>query len=115
VGAGSGEIHRFPTNTGALQRKTVQFMEITKGSPAFGVRQWAMPLTGMSTDFTAAHMLDGLEQSSSITVNGVAMGPGDTVNFTFDEVAGALDTVNIFWNKSAFPLEIHAVGAYRHA
>src|SRR5690606_16248389 len=102
TGANSGEIHRFPTNTGTLQRKTIQFMEITKGNPSFGVRQWITPLTAMSKDFTSAHLLDGLEQAGSITVNGVSFGTGDLANFGFDEGAGALDTVDVFWNKSAF-------------
>ena len=90
-------------------------MEITKGDPSFIVNQWGTPLGGMAKDFTPAHLLDGLEQSGTISVNGESFGVGFASNFNFDEVPGSLDSVNIFWNKSAFPLEIHAVGAYRHA
>jgi hypothetical protein len=31
------------------------------------------------------------------------------------ETPGALDTFDLFWNKSAFPLEVYAIAAYRMA
>lgn len=110
----AGEVHRVATNTGALPRRSVQFLDITKGSPNFTVTQWGITLGSMSKDFTPAHLLDGLGQAGTITVNGESMNTMPAT-IAFSEVAGALDSVDIFWNKSAFPIEIHAVAAYRLA
>ena len=107
------EFHRLATNTGALPRRTALFMEIAKGSPYFGVTMWSMPLTGMVKDFTPAHLLEGLEQPAGIVVNGETLGTGSYSTVAFDEVAGALDTVDLHWNKAAFPLEVYALAAYR--
>ena len=107
------EFHRLATNTGTLQRRSAHFMEIAKGSPNFTVTVWSMPLTGMAKDFTPAHLLEGLEQPSTILVNGEALGVGTPWTTAFDQVAGALDTVDLYWNKAAFPLEIYALAAYR--
>ncbi|MBI1178460.1 hypothetical protein GC207_13580 [bacterium] len=109
------EWHRIATNTGTLQRRSLQFLEITKGSPNFSVTFWNLTATGVAKDFTPAHLLDGLEQAGSITVNGEALGTGLANSVAFNETAGALDSVNLFWNKSAFPLEVHAIAAYRLA
>ena len=109
------EFHRLATNTGALQRRSAHFVEIAKGSPNYSVRSWSMPLTGLAKDFTPAHLLEGLEQSLSIIVNGEDLGAGSTVTVDFDEVAGTLDTVDLHWNKAAFPLEVYALAAYRIA
>ena len=109
------EFHRLATNTGALQRRSAHFLEIAKGNPNFSIRSWSMPLTGLAKDFTPAHLLEGLEQSLSITVNGENVGAGMTVTTGFDEAPGALDTVDLHWNKAAFPLGVYALAAYRIA
>lgn len=109
------EFHRITTNTGAVPRRSAHFMELSKGSPSFSVTLWSMPLTGMAKDFTPAHLLEGLEQRTSITVNGESLGAGITGTAAFDEGPGALDTVDLHWNKAAFPLEVYALAAYRVA
>ena len=108
------DFHRIVTNTGALQRRSVHYVEFTKGSPYFNVRVWSVPLTGLVKDFTPAHLLEGLEQPTSIIVNGETLIGGPTgMAALFDEGAGALDTVDLHWNKAAFPLEVYALAAYR--
>ncbi|MBI1178319.1 hypothetical protein GC207_12860 [bacterium] len=114
LSSAAGEVHRVNTNNGTLQRRGVQFLDIAKGTPNFTVTQWAITLGSMAKDFSAAHLLDGLEQSGSISVNGETMN-SMPLAIPFDETAGALDTVDVFWNKSAFPLEVHAIAAYRLA
>ncbi len=113
--ANAVESHRFATNTGALQRRSLHFVEITKGSPNYTVIYWSAPATGLSKDFTPAHLLDGLEQSGSIAVNGETFGAGTSIALAFDETAGALDSVDLYWNRAAFPIEVHALAAYRFA
>lgn len=114
LSSAAGEVHRVTANTGTLQRRGVQFLDIAKGTPNFTVTQWAITLGSMAKDFTPAQLLDGLEQSGNISINGETMNPMPLA-IPFDETAGALDTVDVFWNKSAFPIEVHAVGAYRLA
>jgi hypothetical protein len=109
------EYHRIATNTGSLQRRCVLYMQITKGSPNFTVAFWNQTTTGVAKDFTPAHLLEGLEQPSSITVNGETLGGGGAGAVTFNETAGALDTFDLFWNKASFPLELYALAAFRHA
>lgn len=109
------EFHRIATNTGALQRRSAHFVEIAKGSPNFSVTYWNLPLTGLAKDFTPAHLLEGLEQPASIIVNGENLGAGTGGTVAFDEGAGALNTVDLYWNKAAFPLEVYALAAYRLA
>lgn len=115
LNASPAEYHRITTNTGAVPRRSAHFMELSKGSPNFSVTLWSMPLTGMAKDFTPAHLLEGLEQRTSLTVNGESLGSGITGTVAFDEGPGALDTVDLHWNKAAFPLEVYALAAYRVA
>jgi hypothetical protein len=107
------EYHRIATNTGTVQRKSLHFVEITKGNPNFTVVFWNLTATGVAKDFSPAHLLQGLEQAGSITVNGESLGVGQTNSVAFSEAAGALDTVDLFWNRASFPLEVHALAAYR--
>ena len=109
------EFHRLATNTGALQRRSVHFVEIAKGNPTFSVTVWGVPVTGLAKDFTPAHLLEGLEQPASIIINGETLGSGGEVTVDFNEGAGALDTVDLYWNKAGFPLEVYALAAYRIA
>ena len=107
------EYHRIATNTGTVQRKSLHFVEITKGNPNFTVVFWNLTAAGVAKDFSPAHLLQGLEQAGSITVNGEALGVGTSNSVAFTEAAGALDTVDLYWNRASFPLEVHALAAYR--
>jgi len=111
----TSESHRIATNTGSLQRRSLHFVEFLKGSPNYTMTFWTAPLTGMANDFTPAHLLDGLEQAGSITVNGETFGAGTAMTLAFDETAGTLDSVDLFWNRAAHPIEVHALSAYRFA
>lgn len=114
ITGGNGlEFHRIATNTGTTQRRGIHFVEITKGSPNFTVRYWGSSAAEVAKDYTPAHLMDGLEQDGSIMVNGEDLGAGIAVTMAFDEVAGALDSVDLFWNKSAFPIELYAMGVHR--
>src|SRR5438876_3919296 len=60
------ECHRIATNTGSLQRRCLLYMQITKGSPNYSVTYWNQNTTGVAKDFTPAHLLEGLEQPTTI-------------------------------------------------
>jgi len=109
------EFHRVATNTGTVQRRTFLLMEIAKGSPSYTVTMWNLGVTGVAKDFTPAHLLEALEQGGSVVINGETLGTGTVNTVTFDETAGALDTVDMHWNKAAFPFEVYALAAYRMA
>lgn len=109
------EFHRVAAATGTLQRRSLLLLEIAKGSPSFTVTVWNLAVTGVSKDFTPAHLLEALEQPASVVVNGETLGTGAVSTVAFDETAGALDTLDVHWNKAAFPLEVYALAAYRLA
>lgn len=113
TGGNAVEFHRIATNTGTVQRKSLHFVEITKGTPNFTVVFWSLSATGVAKDFSPAHLLQGLEQGGSITVNGESLGVGTSISVAFSEAAGALDSVDLYWNRASFPLEVHALAAYR--
>jgi len=115
TGGNAVEFHRIATNTGAVQRKSLHFVEITKGNPNFTLVFWSLTATGVAKDFSPAHLLQGLEQGGSITVNGESLGVGTSISVAFSEAAGALDSVDLYWNRASFPLEVHALAAYRFA
>jgi len=100
-------------NNGSLQRRSLFYVEITKGSPNYTVKLIFHNSAQAELDFTTAHFLDGLEQPGTPAINGVTMGAGSALALACSEVAGVFDTVNLFWNKSAFPLEVYALAAFR--
>ncbi|MBI5388202.1 MAG: hypothetical protein HZA90_26355 [Verrucomicrobia bacterium] len=103
------------TNNGTLPRRSPLYLDITKGSPDFTLKAFTPTAAQAVMDFTPAHFLDGLEQPGTPVLNGQTLTAGSTTTRPFSEAGGALDTVNVFWNKSAFPLEVFAVAAYRVA
>ena len=58
-------------------------------------------------------VVDGLEQSGTPTVNGQTFLAGNALTLACDETAGAFDSVSLYWNRGAFPLEVYALAAYR--
>lgn len=115
AGGNTLEYYRVATDTGTLARRSLLFLELTKGSPNFSVTCWNLALAGVGKDFTPAHLLEALEQAGSVVVNGETLGTGTINNVAFDEAAGALDTVDVLWNKAAFPLQVYALAAHRLA
>jgi hypothetical protein len=109
------EFHRVAATAGTAPRRSLLLLEITKGSPNYTVTSWSLPVPGVGKDFTPAHLLEALEQSSSVVVNGESLVAATLNTVTFDESAGPLDTVDVHWNKAAFPLEVYALAVYRAA
>ena len=107
--------HAVAINTGTLQRRTLLYVDITKGSPNYTVKYYPETGTLAQLDFTPAHFLDGLEQSGTPTVNGQTLSAGNALTLACDETAGVFDSVSLYWNRGAFPLEVYALAAYRMA
>ena len=100
-------------NNGSVQRRSLFYVEITKGNPNYTVKLYVHNAAQGEMDFTPAHFLDGLEQSATPVVNGQTMIASSAVSIACSEAAGVFDSVNLFWNKSAFPLEVYALAAFR--
>jgi hypothetical protein len=101
------------TNTGTLQRRTPLYVDITKGSPNYTLRPFFCSSAHAVLDFTAAHLLDGLEQSGVPVINGQTLQAESVTNIACDETAGVFDTLSLFWNRAAYPLEVYALAVFR--
>lgn len=100
------------------QRRCAQYVDITKYSPSaanIAVTQWTE--TGAGTahtqyDVTYPAFLYALEQAGTPVINGTNMNSNGT-NGPFVEASGPLDTVDVYWNKDAFPWEVYGIAVYR--
>ena len=102
-------------NNGSLQRRSLIYLDITKGSPNYSLKPFVMTAAQAQMDFTPADFLDGLEQSSTPVVNGQTLNTVAAVNHACDESAGAFNTLDLYWNRAAYALEIYALAVYRAA
>ncbi len=108
-----GGVFQVGTNTGSVQRRSVLYIDITKGSPNYTIAAFTQGTSNMAVDYTFANFLDGMEQTSTPSLNGVAWTALNSATFANSEVAGIYDTFDLFWSKSQFPMEIYAMAVYR--
>ena len=95
---------------GNLIRRGFLFVDIQKGSPNYTVtflNSW--PTSRTDLDYTTTHLVEFCESGA---INATAASAHSVAN-TFSEAAGALDTVNIYWPRSANPLEIYSIAVAR--
>ncbi len=103
------------TNTGTLPRRSLLYCDLTKGSPNYTLKAYLHNATQAGLDFTPAQFLDGLEQSGTPIVNGQTLLTATAATLACAEDAGPLNTLSLFWNRAAFPLEVYALAAFRMA
>ncbi len=113
--AAANSTHAVTQNTGTLQRRTLLYVEITKGSPNYTVKYYAANGALAMQDFSERDFLDGLEQAGTPVVNTQTMFASSAMAVACDETAGVFDTVNLFWNRTTYPLELYALAAFRIA
>lgn len=103
-------------NTGATQRRSPLYLDITKGSPNYTVGRWT-PATSqgqfLSGDCTPGELLNVLENTTP-TWLGISLSSTSST-LAASEATGAFDSVDLFWNKAGFPLEIYALAVARLA
>lgn len=113
---GSATAFMLTTNTGSPQRRSPLFLDITKGSPNYTVVRWT-PSSSQSSflngDCTLGELLNMLEVVSP-TWLGIALS-SISATIAASETAGAFDSVDLFWNKAGFPLEVYALAVARLA
>lgn len=89
-------------------------LQITKGSPNW-TAQFAFPVSNSitATDLSDAQMTALMEMANMSDANSVVLnysGGAFTNNtMAFDEVAGAINAINVFWDRSGQPLEISGI------
>ena len=115
-GTGVAATWLLTSNTGAIQRRSPVYVDIQKGGPNYTITRWA-PSSGQgqfqSGDCSAAEFLASLELATPTWLNLSLIASSGTV--AASETPGALDTFDVFWNKTGFPLELYALAAYRMA
>lgn len=94
---------------------------ILKGSPNYTVSAFCTSSAYMGIDHTLGHTFEALDQAilgatGTWVFNGVISGIAHTGSVVaFDESAGVLDTLDIYWSKVDFPLEIYGIYVARVA
>lgn len=113
---GSSTALLLTANTGTTQRRSPLYLDITKGSPNYTVGRWS-PATSQGQfqngDCTPGEMLSVLENTAP-TWLGLSLTSSSTT-IAASEAAGAFDSVDLFWNKAGFPLEVYALAVARLA
>jgi hypothetical protein len=111
----AGSAWNLVTNTGSPQRKQMMAVRIVKGSPAFTVNLIRPPGGASAINYSFTEFIYFMENTTMTW----SWNSQTWINFggsgTFNETAGPVDTVSIYWNKQTVPVEIHAVAAYRFA
>lgn len=104
----------IPTNGGAIQRKVPIMAEVIKGSPNYTFALVSPPSGAMTTDFSFGYFIDAMEQTSVNPVaNGQTFNGATGAGIAVTEVTGVFDTLDIYWNKAAYPVEIYGIAVYR--
>ena len=101
--------------TGWFKRRSCYYVDITKtlgGSGACTITTYGPTAANAgSTDMRPDHFMAGLDAFGPPVCNGVILAILSTTATTVGEEMGPLDTFNVLWTRTQFPLEISAMGA----
>jgi hypothetical protein len=92
--------------------RSALLVDITKGAPNYTINSAGPQSTGAAqTDVTDALFLTMMEATNLSDVSTIVTGYAANVAGTiaFDEVAGLLDSICIYWDKTATPCEISSI------
>lgn len=109
----------LPTSNGSVKRRWPVLVRIVKGSPNWTV--YAHIPTGApsdpSIDFSDTEFISALENTATlndIDVNGLNL-ESSNASVAMDEVAGIIDSFNLYWNRGGFPLRNYILKGFRFA
>ena len=116
VSASAGAFFLPLAGTGTQKRRFPIYVDITRSLGGAGLATVnAYGVTVAATgqlDFRPDHFQDGLDQIGTPTIYNTALTAGATIStISIGDEFGPLDTFEIFWSNSTFPLEIYAIGA----
>jgi hypothetical protein len=105
-----------PANTGVIKRRAAYYVDIARGVAGTGAATINVygpsgPDAQANFDTRPSEFLACLDQQGAPVLNGVALPWVASFVTTIGEEFGALDTFNLAWTRSMFPLEISALGA----
>jgi hypothetical protein len=125
VSRGSGSGFNFPGSTGT-PRRWCAFAEIARNETAGKMGSCALStFSGFNKDYSRAIFLDGLENpavvlvdssGSQMSLDGIqhSKGYANIADLVSDEAAqGPINSVNVGFNKSGYPLRIFMIGVAR--
>jgi len=105
-----------PTITGsALTRRAVSILDITKtNATTTTLVMYQSVLAHMSLELTDGDMYNAIEQIGTTPVLRDSSMQASGINaLLYTEVAPGLDSVNIYWPKWSFPMEIYNIAVYQ--
>ena len=100
----------IPTTTGSIQRMIPWYVDILKGSPNYSIHSYQNNTAAQAErTYSLNAFYDGMEQgTTTMTIDGLTWLSSSATAFAFDETAGALTSVFVYWQKSTTPVEIYA-------
>lgn len=110
-----------PTNLGSTLRRGLLYVDIIKGSPNYTIQVSGAASMGSSSagthDFTVSDLLSGMTQAlGSIVVAGFSLVSANTpLTLACDETAGGFDTVDIYCNELANPVNLYEIAVEKLA
>jgi hypothetical protein len=110
-------VNLSPAYTGRYKRRTLLVLDITKSQGESGAVTMTLygPSTTLvqTTDYRPDDLQDALDCLTTPTIRDQAMTQLHSVaTVMYSPMLGAVDTLEIFWGNTAFPLEISAIGAF---
>lgn len=103
--------------TGYYYRRTIVIVDITRstggaGNTTINVYCNTTAASAQTVDLRPDHLFEALDQPDTPVVRGVTLNSVlTTTAVNFSPVCGDVNTFEVFWSSSAFPLEISAIGA----
>lgn len=116
-GISSSVDSRIPISDVANPRRGLFIVDITKSATSWSFGQWCDTAAQTATDYNMTDLYNACEQvAANPVVRGVTLSAGVTVTVTgsgYSETTnGYLNTMNLFWNRIAYPLEIYGLTVY---
>lgn len=101
--------------TGWFKRRACYYVDITKtlgGSGACTITVYGPTAANTgATDMRPDDFMEGLDTFGAPIVNGITLTQLASTATTVSEALGPLDTFNLLWTRTSFPLEVSALGA----
>lgn len=106
-----------------IGKRACFILTFAKGSPNFSASNVYISATAggnYATDQTARHAVEWCDTTSTagpsiILDNTTITATGNNAAVTFNETAGSLDSLNLYWSKAQFPLEIYGIFVAKQA
>ncbi len=102
-------------NGTALTKRSIYYLDITKGSPNYTMKLWGTQdgVSFGSTEGTTAGFLGAISVATPAPAGSSALISIASSAVACDETAGGFDSVSIFWNKTTYAVDICYLQLFR--